>query len=482
MHPRIYGTELEYGVFSWDLVPKHTTLTDFLAAAKNKIETVPALRNGGRLYFEGVSHPEYCTPECLTPREVAAYERAGDLILEDVFRDDITTGGVHGSVKLYRTSVGKDIDGKGVTHGYHENYLVPRAVANDMLVARLVPFLVTRVLYAGAGNVNNGFAISGRARHIETISMDPTTSSRPIVNTRDQPLADSTQYRRLHLIAGEPNMAEYATYLRVGATGLVLDLIEDGTAPGIEIEEPVKTYHQLATMTSGWTVKTKDGPAVPAVDVQRRYLSAAQRHFRRGCGKDAAALRSMNRDLLSLWERTLDALERDPYLLAGELDWVAEKRMLDTQLQQRGALWSDPVAATLDLKYHETGDGSIFYRLQRNGFVKRLLGDSEIIAAMREPPATRAKGRSLFVQRAEEHQLPLRSSDERWDSVSVSGRRLDMPDPFNTYVDEVEEFFMRIKDAGAAPVQTPSVVSWPHLARSQEGANVTATDNAEEST
>lgn len=446
MHPRIYGTEFEHGVFSWELVPKHTTLENFLSRVSGVVNDMPAPLNGSRIYKDSGSHPEYSTPECLTPREVVAYEKAGELILEDAFKGGIDQGDDHGVVKFYRTSVDK----RGTTHGYHENYLLSREVPEDYLVMHLAPFLVTRVIYAGSGNVKKEFQISGRAEYIQLVSGSQTTQNRAIINCKDEPLSDRERYRRLHLIVSDPNMSEYATYLRVGATSMMLDLIEDRAMPKIEIENPVGTLHRLARTTSEWPVRLKEGRTISAVDLQRIYLDAACRHLERGCASDATGMQYMNNDLLDLWGYTLDALEKDPMMLAGQLDWAIEKKMLEAQMRKHGVAWDDPMVSALDLKYHDTDkEKGIFYALQKGGFIKRLLTDDEIERAVQTPPNTRAKGRSLFIKKMKERGLNPLSNVDRWNGMGLSNFHysvdrpdaLATPDPFRTYEEEVEEYF-----------------------------------------
>ena len=125
-------------------------------------------------------------------------------------------------------------DGKGNSYGTHENYLVDRAVPFASLVRHLLPWFVTRQVFTGAGKIGseNGagsvdFQISQRADFFEEEVGLETTLKRPIVNTRDEPHADPQLYRRLHVIVGDANLCEVATFLKVGTTAIVLAMIED---------------------------------------------------------------------------------------------------------------------------------------------------------------------------------------------------------------------------------------------------------------
>ncbi|MBI2543534.1 MAG: proteasome accessory factor PafA2 family protein [Candidatus Aenigmarchaeota archaeon] len=451
MHRRIYGTELEYGMFSWELVPKHLTISDFMSKVGDIVNHAPALLNGGRLYKDAGDHPEYSTPECLTPLEVVLYEKAGERILEEIFKHGFDIDGVKGSAKLYRTAVDK----KEHTHGYHENYLVDRKIPLEYLTSQMIPFLVTRVIYAGSGFVDKEFMLSGRAMHIYHES-GPTTNvagQRAIYNTRDEPHADTAKYRRLHLIVGDPNMSEYSTFLKIGATSLMLDLVDDGLVD-LEIENPVETLHTLSRLYSVWPIKLKNGKTISAIDLQREYLSKAQKHFSSGCENDCQYLHGMNSDILKLWEKTLGALEKNPMILSDQLDWVIELKMLDAKMKQKNLSIEDPLVSMLDLKYHEIGEKSLFYMLQNKDFVRRLLSDVDIEKAMTTPPNTRAKGRSLIIKKMKERGKDLLTNhtmSHMWNSFpSVEwGKPLKtsaptMIDPFETYEEEIEEYFRKL--------------------------------------
>ncbi|MBZ0160318.1 MAG: proteasome accessory factor PafA2 family protein, partial [bacterium] len=187
------------------------------------------LRNGGRLYVDG-AHPEYSTPECTNARDLVCYEKAGERIFELCLASANLTLPERQRIFIYKNNS----DGKGNSYGHHENYLMERRVPFDRIVQGLAPFLVTRLIFAGAGKVGveNGaepcdFQISQRADFFETFIGLDTMAKRPIINTRDEPHADEEKYRRLHVIVGDSNMSEVATYLKVGTTAIVLAMVED---------------------------------------------------------------------------------------------------------------------------------------------------------------------------------------------------------------------------------------------------------------
>jgi proteasome accessory factor A len=347
------------------------------------------LANGGRLYVDG-AHPEYSTPECTNPRELVAYERAGERIAAECLKGMIKARGGE-KVVLYKNNT----DGKGNSYGYHENYLLARSIPFDRLVRVLVPFFVTRQIYAGAGKVGSEnqtdaahYQISQRADFFECLVDLNTMVKRPIINTRDEPHADPAKYRRFHVIVGDANMAELSTYLKTGATAIVLDLMEGGAElPDLDLDDPVRAIKDVSRdLDVKRTLKLRDGRVTNAVAVQRAYLKAAQDFY--ACHE----LSQVTKDILVRWEEVLDKLERDPMLLVRDLDWVAKRHMIQNYMERKGCRWDDSRVMLLDLQYHDIRpEKGLYYTLERSNLVERLLQDSEIAKAEQHPPpGTRA--------------------------------------------------------------------------------------------
>jgi proteasome accessory factor PafA2 len=356
------------------------------------------LANGGRLYVDG-AHPEYSTPECTTARDVVLHERAGDRILAAAVRAVEQVRGP-GSLLVYKNNT----DGKGNSYGYHENYLVARAIPFERVARPLVPFLVTRLIFAGAGKVGAenqtspaAYQISQRADFFETLMDLNTMVKRPIINTRDEPHADPVKYRRLHVIAGDVNMAECATFLKVGAMAIVLDMIEDNWAlPAIELDDPV---HAIKAVSRDLKVKADlrlaGGKATTAIAVQRAYLKAAQDYY--ACHELTLPVK----EVLIRWEETLDKLERDPRELVRELDWVAKRDLIESYVDRKGCGWEDPRVAMMDLQYHDVRpEKGLYFTLERAHRVERIVMDEEILRAETVAPRdTRAYFRAACVKK-----------------------------------------------------------------------------------
>ena len=377
------------------------------------------LRNGARFYHDH-GHPEYSTPECRSLWDLLAHDRAGERIVwAAACRYYEQTGR---SVAVYKNNS----DYHGMSYGCHENYLVRRDLPFERLMAGLLPFLVTRILYAGAGKVgretgppegSNVYQLAQRAEFFDELASVDTLHRRPLINTRDEPHADPRRWRRLHVICGDALLSEYAAALKVGTTALVLGLLEHGYEPPIELKDPITTIKSLACNAGGgggWVVETQEGKTIPAVDVQRAYLRAAEERFK---GRD------LETDwVLREWARTLDDLEGNPEKLSDRLDWAAKRALFEAFLEAEGLEWETApleLLQSLELEYHSLDPRrGLFWALQTEGAMKRILKEKEIERARQlPPPDTRAFVRGLCLRRFE-------VSAASWGHISVKqGRR-----------------------------------------------------------
>src|SRR5918994_1034431 len=206
------------------------------------------LTNGARLYVDH-AHPEYSTPEVTNPLDLVRWDKAGEKVMAEGARRAATIPGSH-PIHLYKNNT----DNKGVSYGAHENYLMRRQTPFADIVTFLTPFFVTRQIVCGAGRVGigqdgsqPGYQISQRADFFEVEVGLETTLKRPIINTRDEPHADADKYRRLHVIIGDANLSEIATYLKTGTTALILSMIEDGVRfDDLRLLEPVRSVHRIS--------------------------------------------------------------------------------------------------------------------------------------------------------------------------------------------------------------------------------------------
>jgi proteasome accessory factor PafA2 len=372
------------------------------------------LTNGARLYVDH-AHPEYSTPEVLTPRDVVIWDKAGERTMEEAALRAATVPGAP-RIQLYKNNV----DGKGASYGSHENYLMSRFTPFPAIVAGLTPFFVTRQVITGSGRVGigttgeePGYQLSQRADYIEVEVGLETTLKRGIINTRDEPHADADKYRRLHVIIGDANLSEYSTLLKVGTTALVLDMIENGVRfDELRLAEPVRSVHRIShDPTLKTTVDLVDGRKFTGLDVQRAYFEKAQKHVENTLGADVDPDTA---EVLQLWGEVLDALERDPMETADRLDWTAKLRLLEGYRERDGLSWESGRLALVDLQYSDVRMAKGLYnRLATRGSIKRLVSEEDIRAAMHNPPEnTRAYFRGRCLER-----YPGEVAAASWDSV-----------------------------------------------------------------
>jgi proteasome accessory factor PafA2 len=363
-----------------------------------EIKSDLVLSNGARFYNDH-AHPEYSTPECTTLREIVSQDKAGERILAECARRRNGKLPAEQQVRLYKNNT----DFVGHSYGCHDNYLVSRELAWDRIVAGMLPFLITRQIVAGAGKMGieaestasqpGVYQISQRADFFSVIVSIDTMNRRPLVNTRDEPHADTNRYRRFHVIVGDSNMSEWATAMKMGTTSLVLDLIEQGKAPQLEIAQPIDAHKSISRdQTYDWIIELKDGRKISAIDVQRIYLKAAAKAEAREGDEDRAWI-------LSEWESVLNDLERDVTLTRDRIDWAAKKFLLTTLQQEEKLSWTDPWLQSADLEYHNIDfDHGLYYELVRQGSIRRISSEEDIKLAIYNPPeTTRAffRGRSV---------------------------------------------------------------------------------------
>lgn len=356
-----------------------------------------ALANGARLYNDH-GHPEYATPECTALKDLVAHDRAGERIVLACAAARFAATGRR--VTLFKNNT----DFHGMSYGCHEGYLFRRDVPFERVQAGLMPFFVTRQIFAGAGKVGvetEGpfarecpFQLSQRADFFTEEASVDTLHRRPILNTRDEPHAEPREYRRLHVICGDANLSQFATALKVGTTSLVLSLLEAGWQPVFRVRRPVDAIKAVSRDPSfRWILELEDGRTIRATDLQRIYCCEAARLLA-GSSPDADWT-------LREWNRALDDLEQDVTLAEDRLDWVAKRRLLESYMEAEGIWWEDPGLRSLDLEYHNIDpEAGLFYALEQGGQMARLVTDEEIDAATGRPPRdTRAFLRGTCVER-----------------------------------------------------------------------------------
>jgi len=443
---RIFGLENEYGVTftlrgQRRLSPDEVARYLFRRVVSWGRSSNVFLENGARLYLDVGSHPEYATPECDRVADLVTHDKAGEWILTQLVsgaQSRLRDEGIRGDVYLFKNNT----DSAGNSYGCHENYLTDRNDEFNRYAEVLIPFLVSRQIYAGAGKVlmtarGAIFCLSQRAEHIWEGVSSATTRSRPIINTRDEPHADAERFRRLHVIVGDSNMSEYATFLKVGATSLLLAMLEDPSTVlrDLTMENPIRAIREIShDITGQRRVRLANGREMTALEIQSEYLERALRfRDRRGVTPDEDRA-------LDMWEHCLKGLESDPLSLWRECDWVAKYRLVEAMRKRHDIPMTHPKIAMIDLSYHDVDRSrGLYYRLQRREQVDRTTTDAAIANAMTQPPqTTRARLRGAFVSRAKERR---RDFTVDWVHLKLNDqaqRTVLLKDPFKSHDDRVE--------------------------------------------
>ncbi|HEX4820497.1 MAG TPA: Pup--protein ligase [Acidimicrobiales bacterium] len=447
MERRIFGLENEYGVTCTlrgqrRLSPDEVARYLFRRVVSWGRSSNVFLANGARLYLDVGSHPEYATPECDSISDLVVHDKAGERILEQLLasaEQRLREEGIRGVIYLFKNNT----DSAGNSYGCHENYLTSRRDDFGHYAEVLIPFFVSRQIYAGAGKVLQTargamFCISQRAEHIWEGVSSATTRSRPIINTRDEPHADAERYRRLHVIVGDSNMSEYATFLKVGATSILLRMLEDPSVVlrDMTLENPIRAIREIShDMTCTRRVRLANGRELSALEIQGEYLTRALRYA------ETKGLSPLEQRALEMWEHCLTTLESDPFKLDRECDWVIKHNLIEAYREKHDLALASPKVALVDLQYHDVNrDRGLFYRMQARGFVERMCTDEAIDVAVDEPPqTTRARLRGEFIRRAKERK---RDYTVDWVHLKLNDqaqRTVLCKDPFKARDERVEK-------------------------------------------
>jgi Pup amidohydrolase len=404
------------------------------------------LTNGARFYVDH-AHPEYSSPECSNARDLVIWDKAGERILEDAARRAEATLPEGSRVLIHKNNT----DGKGAAYGTHENYLVPRGIPFGRLTRKLLPFFVSRAVFTGAGRIGSelddavDFQLTQRADFFEVEVGLETTLKRPLMNTRDEPHADPEAYRRLHVINGDANLCEVATFLKVGTMLLVLDLIEDTELDELPVlARPVEAFHTVShDLSCSVPLLLDDGRRMTALELQGLYLEAAKRYF-----KDRE-LEPVTADVLSRWEAVLTTAEADPRALAGQVDWATKLELLEGYRARHELDWDSDRLKMVDLQYHDVRrDKGLYQRLASRGRVERLVAESEITHAIDHAPEdTRAWFRGECLRRFRDQIVAAGWDALIFDVGGESLRRVPMLEPGRGTRSHVGELLDSVADA-----------------------------------
>ena len=450
---KIIGIETEYGIISKGTEPQYANpmtssallinaylhgkrtefdFTDETPANDARIESSTSapifpethlvnsmLTNGARYYVDH-AHPEYASPEVSNALEAVIYDRAGEEIMKRSMEEAkklLSTG----EIVVYKNNT----DSKGNSYGTHEGYLVSREVEFSEIVNAVTGHFVTRQLYCGAGKIGSehsssdavDFQLSQRADFMEEHVGLETTMKRPIVNTRDEPHAEPSKYRRLHVIVGDANMCDFATYLKVGTTAFILAMLEDKadyfSNNLIKLVEPVAAIRAISHDVSLKTLVATNKGMLSALDIQEWYLEQSKKYAEQAdldiLGGEVAL------DILNKWETTLAALQTNPDSLNGKVDWVTKKRIVDGYIARDNLDSDSSKLAAIDVQYHDVRDGKLFDKMRSRGEIAELATKEQVTSAANNPPeTTRAYFRGRVLSKFAD---AVHSAN--WDSVTL---------------------------------------------------------------
>ena len=446
MERRIYGLENEYGITCTlrgqrRLSPDEVARYLFRRVVSWGRSSNVFLQNGARLYLDVGSHPEYATPECDSIYECVVHDKAGERILEELVESAeqrLAEESIRGTIYLFKNNT----DSAGNSYGCHENYCTSRDADLSKYAQVLIPFFVSRQIYAGSGKVlqtarGAKFSIAQRAEHIWEGVSSATTRSRPIINTRDEPHADAEKYRRLHVIVGDSNMSEYTNFLKIGAAACMLRMLEDPNVVlrDMTLENPVRAIREIShDITCRQTVRLANGREVSALDIQREYLDRALRYA------DGPGFPPLEQKALDMWEHCVSTIEDDPLKLDREVDWVIKHNLIERFRERHDLPLGHARVQLLDLQYHDVSRSrSPFYKMQDRGLVERICTDEDINTAIDVPPqTTRARLRGEFVKRAKEKN---RDYTVDWVHLKLNDqaqRTVLCKDPFKSHDERVD--------------------------------------------
>ncbi|MEH1798997.1 MAG: proteasome accessory factor PafA2 family protein [Nostoc sp.] len=475
MRERVFSLETEYAIAfqtqGGNQPPNKELIVKALCQQLEERCGIPGsqfLVNGSKFYYD-VGHAEWSLPECRSAYEAVVYDKAADQTLSSIIADAervLINQGFQGQLLVIKNNV----DASGNTYGCHENYLAQRQTQwlgwEDYLWLTkryLIPFLVTRQVFCGAGRVGFGqkleegigFQLMQRADFIEEVVSSETRKQRAILSLarEHEPLAKGN-YRRLHLILADTNMLGWATYLKLGTTGIMLRMLEDmGFREIPHLLDPIQTLRQISRDPScSVQVPLQDGRQLTAIEIQRIYLEQAKGYF------GQHPISADEQQIMQIWEDVLNQLATDPMQLFGKLDWVTKKSLMDRYLQNVGMQWGEVLPGEevyykllqLDIFYHNLcSENNLFYRLLKDKPDTLVTAEEVLIAQSSPPPYTRAWVRGTAI--AASRKMGLNVEIDRWDDLKVNNRKVVLPDPLKFFSPEL---YAILSNSAALPTVT----------------------------
>jgi len=445
--PKLMGTETEYNIYIDGINPSASDAINLMInvlrgepLGLDKRAATPTrcfLSNGGLLYKD-VGAPEYCTPECPNPRDLVVFDKAGEQIVQDLAKKVSVLSNC--KISIYK----KCSDGFGNTSGCHENYSVDPTLFSTLTsgrpdspaVALWTTFLAIRQVLVGGGKVGSEFndmpcpfQMSQRADFIVAFRNNKTLEDRPIIQTRDEALANGNLVKRLHIICGDANLCEPAILMKSGLTSLMLMAMEDDYFRERSLPVFARKVPQMLRVISrdvnlegayDMTAVDHNGRSIfqlTALEILGQYLSALNEYLNEVRDQfETVENRGAYDQTMEISFFSLNNLvNRQRSSLFGICDWVT-KLILAERFLKRGARSDEDLRSYVDMGYANTDqNSSIYAELVRRGLVKRVVSDEDIARATNIPPSRGRAPQRVKIM----HKFPDNIKYVNWDKITL---------------------------------------------------------------
>ncbi|MEK6889798.1 MAG: proteasome accessory factor PafA2 family protein [Nanoarchaeota archaeon] len=427
----ILGADIEIGIELDKRIEMRKGRVDYASFRDKYIgevlhEDLSFFNNGGLIY-EDCAHPEICIPECASVRDSVRYEKAMEKLLLDYFGDR--------NKPLFYKNV-RDSGKRSNSFGAHDNYFVP--ISEDKQDPFIL-FTIIEKLWTGAGHLSQKgkFRIAQSAQDIDRINRfasrdENGRGERGLIEKVEENLGEFKNYERIQCSNNDPNMCEYALFLKRGARRLVYLLHQHELLPKINYKKryAIKDIKDIIKQTDSWRLKGTEREWKDPIKIARAYNDSARKNLK--------GLDSEVDFCIDLWDDALKRLERagnDLNSLYGRLDWATLFTNLKKFKERECLPYTHPLVQSNAYDYSRLDEEGIFAQMEELGLVEKLLERREITEAMKNPPKTRALLRHNVITELTRRINPdWKIEFSTWDRISLvygsSDKTISMPDPW----------------------------------------------------
>lgn len=370
---RIMGTETEYSVYAEQ--GRQSTIARHLSRKFVKLTpSALTMREGDRrfmgsgalFYIDAGDHPEFCTQEVWGPMAATIVEESGIRLMGGAIQKLRDLGGLsdeemaiigYDSREIQeenRQYLGdkeyllRNVAGRYTAWGHHINLLTSRAVEVDKYT--LSPLLLTMlggIALFGAGRFpqHGGFQRFQKGSFIHALVHGSTETTKPLINTRDEPLADPEKYKRLHIVGNDALFSPWAKWLRFSSYDMALAISEKSPATVRKLEgylpkggstRGVRAFSGGNPNTT--TFETENDKQVTAVDCLEMISEELHGLIDEGIIPADDEYRERRLGLAEL-DEAVDMLKDKPHMLEGLVD-SSTRDLLHKQITDSGKVKS----------------------------------------------------------------------------------------------------------------------------------------------